>query len=617
MWNDRSEKQSLEIQLASEQSEYKRIQILLSLAYIARSDLEERTERLDAVADLLLSHRETYPLEYTHYLFIKQYVASDSDQNQLAEAIPLAEDVLTRYRQLSDEIGEVHTLANLLMLHLYSTDYDGVQRYISILHDLTEQYLLPESLLARVWDMIASAYERLKLLDLAEKYCLKILDLKQTTAEIDRSRFGCLWTLSIIEEGRGNYSMALEYTQRATKIAESLNISLWITVVTTREARFCRQLGWYDEALSALHQSLANHVSQTDHLYAHAAAEFGRVYWETGQFAEAERWMQSALAIFEEGKSLYYQQVMFRELSELYFEMERYRESVEALRKYDQLRQQTLDDEVRKETAALSAQYEYQLSQKELEFARFQTEILTHRNSLLQQAYHEQKEILNIVAHDLKSPLSATKLTINQLNQLVTEQTAGELERYLNRVSSSVEHMLAIVSQLTMMGRIDANAQIATVQSVSIPRVLESVVESNHSLLHNKSIQLAMTVPTHLAGWGDKALLGQVFDNLLSNSIKYSPPYSTVHIVASQSQEWVDVAFIDKGVGMAQEEMPKLFTKFGRLSSRPTGAESSTGLGLYNSKKLIEIMNGEIVGESAGLGHGSTFTVRLRQAESV
>ena len=99
-------------------------------------------------------------------------------------------------------------------------------------------------------------------------------------------------------------------------------------------------------------------------------------------------------------------------------------------------------------------------------------------------------------------------------------------------------------------------------------------------------------------------------DNLVSNALKYSPPTSTVRLQIFAEAGCVVVSVQDEGPGINQEDQKKLFQKFTRLSARPTGGESSTGLGLSIVKRLAEAMSGAVQCQSA-LGFGATFTLRL------
>ena len=112
----------------------------------------------------------------------------------------------------------------------------------------------------------------------------------------------------------------------------------------------------------------------------------------------------------------------------------------------------------------------------------------------------------------------------------------------------------------------------------------------------------------------DGAALNQVLDNLLSNAIKFSPPGKQIRLtVCPPGARYVECQVQDEGPGFSQEDRPRMFRRYGRLSARPTGGEPSTGLGLSIVKKLVLAMHGELTCESTP-GNGATFAFRLPRA---
>lgn len=103
----------------------------------------------------------------------------------------------------------------------------------------------------------------------------------------------------------------------------------------------------------------------------------------------------------------------------------------------------------------------------------------------------------------------------------------------------------------------------------------------------------------------------QVIDNLTSNAIKYSPPGSTITLELDQDKTSVSLRVIDQGCGIEPADQQKIFEPFGRIAkNRPTGGESSTGLGLFISRSIIEAHGGRLLVESTA-GQGSTFIMQL------
>jgi signal transduction histidine kinase len=110
---------------------------------------------------------------------------------------------------------------------------------------------------------------------------------------------------------------------------------------------------------------------------------------------------------------------------------------------------------------------------------------------------------------------------------------------------------------------------------------------------------------------GDEDWLRQVLENLLGNAIKYSPERRSIWLAVRKDGGHVRLEVKDEGPGLSDEDKGRLFGRFQRLSARPTGGESSTGLGLSIVKQLVERHGGRVFAESEGRGRGTTFVAEL------
>jgi signal transduction histidine kinase len=111
----------------------------------------------------------------------------------------------------------------------------------------------------------------------------------------------------------------------------------------------------------------------------------------------------------------------------------------------------------------------------------------------------------------------------------------------------------------------------------------------------------------------DLSYANQIFENLISNAIKFSPPGKNIFVIVTDQGENVVTSVKDQGPGMNDDDKKKLFNKYQKLSAKPTGNESSTGLGLSIVKKYVEAMNGKIWCESE-YGKGAAFFVSFPKA---
>ena len=146
-------------------------------------------------------------------------------------------------------------------------------------------------------------------------------------------------------------------------------------------------------------------------------------------------------------------------------------------------------------------------------------------------------------------------------------------------------------------------------EPVSISKLLDQVTKSFEKQAAAKRLELKFSPSKELSIVGDSLFLTQVFENLISNAIKFSPPGKSIEVFAEEQEgNAFRVIVQDHGQGLTPDDMKFLFKKFSRLSAQPTGGEPSTGLGLSIVKKYVEMMNGKVWCESE-LGITTRFIV--------
>ncbi len=234
---------------------------------------------------------------------------------------------------------------------------------------------------------------------------------------------------------------------------------------------------------------------------------------------------------------------------------------------------------------------------------------LSAQNEQLSQLNAEKTEIMGIVSHDLKNPISA----LRGFGELIENGTLTERE--LSSVSRQImltsEKMLDLVKNLLDMNQLESGKMnFRSVEFDILPMVQGLVRQYKpQAAAKNIAIDSSLLLFSHHV-FADEQAVMQILDNLLSNAIKYSPHGKHIFIRVSSSEHHVRVEVQDEGPGISDDDKTKLFEKFARLSARPTGGEHSTGLGLSIVKKLIEAMNGSVWCESE-LNKGATFIVEL------
>lgn len=235
------------------------------------------------------------------------------------------------------------------------------------------------------------------------------------------------------------------------------------------------------------------------------------------------------------------------------------------------------------------------------------TVITLHDVSMFKELDRAKSDFVNTVSHDLRTPLT-TILGYVELVERVGPVTDLQRE-YIQHVQMSVHNITNLVNDLLNLGRIEAGVD-RHKESVRIDQLIGEACETLKDQLAYKGHRLLVEVPASLPPvWGNPILLAQVVDNLLGNSIKYTPPGGQIIIKAEVDSDQMILQFKDTGVGIPSMDLPFIFDKFYRASNA-AGEASGTGLGLAIVKSIVENHYGRIWVDSV-ISQGSTFNVVL------
>ena len=229
-------------------------------------------------------------------------------------------------------------------------------------------------------------------------------------------------------------------------------------------------------------------------------------------------------------------------------------------------------------------------------------------NEQLKKTNDLKSKLLEIAAHDLKNPLQViigyTDLLQEKLqkNQLAQEK--------LDNIYQSTDNMIRLISRLLKALSIDSGKLVLHKRNVNMARLAESVIKEYEPQVKKKGQQITFHTEEECIVHGDESHLKEVIDNLLSNAVKFSPPGKSIRVSINREDLWVKCRIHDEGPGFSKSDKEKMFARFQKLSARPTGSESSTGLGLALIKDLVELHKGKIKVESEP-GTGSTFIVEI------
>lgn len=238
----------------------------------------------------------------------------------------------------------------------------------------------------------------------------------------------------------------------------------------------------------------------------------------------------------------------------------------------------------------------------------------------LAQSNKLKDDFVSIVSHELHTPMTAIRSYAWMALHRSDMKFSQKLEKYLVRVLISTERMIHLVDDMLNISRIESGKIAINPESVDlIPLCRDIIDEVYYSKSTDKSIQIVLLEPTLPKVFADPEKLREVLLNIVGNAVKFSPPGRKITIGFLLDGKIVETYIKDEGAGIDREDLGRLFQKFGRLNNSYTAVSTSggTGLGLYISKNLINLMHGKIWAESPGEGKGATFTFSLPVATEV
>jgi signal transduction histidine kinase len=247
---------------------------------------------------------------------------------------------------------------------------------------------------------------------------------------------------------------------------------------------------------------------------------------------------------------------------------------------------------------------------KRLNFVQ-REELVTIRGEM-EEMNSMKSKLISIISHDLKSPLNNLKslLNLNERGLL----TPDELKQNFSRVGKSVDGISYLLQNLVRWSKSQHQGFKPELEKIEVRKSVDDVLYSTESISAEKNIQIHNKVEENIFFLVDREMIKLVIRNILTNSIKFSHPNSSITITSKNIGDKCTVAIQDSGIGMTQEEMENLF--YVKKSSRPgTQNEGGTGIGLMLTHEFIKMMKGAISVNSE-IDKGSTFYVTLPLAKA-
>jgi signal transduction histidine kinase len=248
-------------------------------------------------------------------------------------------------------------------------------------------------------------------------------------------------------------------------------------------------------------------------------------------------------------------------------------------------------------------------------------EMVERRTEKLRESYSElmavnshKDKIIQIVSHDIRSPLSAVAEMASTLQDEDVSQDPETVVKNAGIIQRSVKTTLNMVNDILDLAKLESGKVILNYSKVNLKDFLKQAAQMQDPQIQQKNINLQMNPGEDCRISVDPSKMTQALGNLLSNAIKFTPSGGDVimgyDLADYDGQQYARIQVADTGMGMSQEQLTTLFEKFNKTQRKGTRGEKGTGLGLSIAKEIIELHHGEIHVESDE-GIGTTFTVLL------
>ena len=606
-----------------------------------------------------LALRETLGDERGKATLLRKLALKDRGPDDPRSGIEYLEESLAICERIGDFSGQYKTLNNLGLIYLhdqhqYAKALDCFTRSIEAIRKVGD--ILNE---ATSLSNMGAVYRQVgDFARAAECHSLSLAIAEQIGDQQATAR--ALVALGNIWYETQEYAAALDYYGRARTIYEEVGDWQNEVLALRNIANAHHRRGDYHESLQCLHKArgvrhnagdTADHAAfETDLGDAYAGLDdfaasiehyrkgvalaeqhgakrtwtdallgLGSVLLRMGKSTEAIGHLETALGIATDIQTPKFIAHAHERLADAYEATGDLARAVHHLRACQQARDQMFSEASARTVKGLLVQHDIEAVKRQATATMERNEQLTGETTELEDLVRQKDELIErcarlmgVAAHDLRGPLMRIRLA-SSIGP-AEDASAGALRAKLAEVDTIAGQMLRLVGNLLSREAIEAGRFDLHPERVDLAALARGIAGQHRDAARRKRIAIEVTTDCATAeAMVDRQAFQQVLDNLVSNAIKFSPEGGTIRIGACADGPHARCTVQDEGPGISETDRKKLFSAFGRLTAKPTGGETSTGLGLWIVKALAEAMGGTVQCESIP-GHGATFVVEVPKA---
>lgn len=432
------------------------------------------------------------------------------------------------------------------------------------------------------------------------------------------SEANLLNNLSLLEKTKGNKSEAYELLNQSLflrkQVGDELGVALALGNLATTELEFKKTVRAHHHAKLSLkiYKELNNKLGECS-----TCILLGRIYAKLERYKKALEVSKYSVKL---AKSLNARTQVSKAYETLSFILEsrrKYKKSLKFFKMHSETENELQSEYSAKELKNFMLKQQLEQTKKETEMFRQKNQEILHS---LEDLKNKQKEpdlnrenvadSANIVAHDLKNYLQSI-IGFSELIYNSDGQTKEDLKLYSSQIKTSGEQMMTLIKDYLQSQKLDSTNLDITKINFDLTRLISLIKERFNFNLKRKEQQLIFDSSKPCFIYADEYLINSLLENLISNSLKFSDHHKSVVVSLMENEKNIFISIKDEGPGFSEQDIQSAFVKFKSLSSRPTGGESSTGLGLYIVKRIVDLHGGTIEIKSEGKNKGAEFVITL------
>lgn len=229
----------------------------------------------------------------------------------------------------------------------------------------------------------------------------------------------------------------------------------------------------------------------------------------------------------------------------------------------------------------------------------------------------QEKQVTSDAAHELRTPvaviLAQSEYLLEQLGELENQESNDELIETADVIIRQTKRLQKIINDLLMIARMENHNFYIEKESIDFSEMVEMIVEEMKEVADKRNIEIVSSIPANVSFQSNETLLIRILMNLIGNAIKYGRDNGWIKVTVWEESDKIICNIEDNGIGIAHENINKIWNRFYMVDKSRRYEEESTGLGLFLVRHLVELLDGSILVDSK-IGDGSCFTMYFEKS---